>query len=69
LNAVGGDPAERLRRLLQPPPPLPWPARAAVTAAWALVPVVPVGIVALEKLAPALTHLSAACNPDGYYAP
>ncbi|MCW2641988.1 MAG: hypothetical protein JWP76_4294 [Dactylosporangium sp.] len=52
LNAAGGDPAERLRRLLQPPPPLPLPARAAAAAAWALLPVVPVVIVALEKLAP-----------------
>jgi Zn-dependent protease with chaperone function len=57
LHAAGGDPVERLARLLQPPPPLCLPARVAATAAWALVPVVPVIIVALEKLAPAWTHL------------
>jgi Zn-dependent protease with chaperone function len=57
LNAAGGDPVERLHRLLQPPRPLPWPARAAAAAAWALLPVVPVVIVALERLAPAWTHV------------
>jgi Zn-dependent protease with chaperone function len=57
LHAAGGDPAERLHRLLQPPRPLPWPARAAAAAAWALLPVVPVVIVALERLAPAWTHV------------
>jgi Zn-dependent protease with chaperone function len=53
LQAVGGDPAERLRRLFQPPAPLPLPARAAATMAWALLPVVPVAIVVLGKLASA----------------
>jgi Zn-dependent protease with chaperone function len=48
LHAAGGDPAERLSRLLTPPAPIPLPVRALAVVGWALVPVVPVIIVALE---------------------
>jgi Zn-dependent protease with chaperone function len=54
LQAAGGDPVERLRRLLEPPAPLPLPVRIIATVAWALVPLVPVAIVALEHLNAAL---------------
>jgi Zn-dependent protease with chaperone function len=60
LYAAGGDSVERLHRLLQPPLPLPLPTRAAVAVGWVLLPVVPVVIVALEKLAPAWGHLPGA---------
>ncbi len=57
LHAAGGDPAERLRRLLEPPAPLPLAARALAAAAWALVPVVPVIIVALERITSVFSRL------------
>jgi Zn-dependent protease with chaperone function len=45
LHAAGGDAAERLRRLLQPPRPLPVPVRAATALFWTTVPLVPLLIV------------------------
>jgi hypothetical protein len=52
LHVAGGDAAERLRRLLDPPPPLPRMAQALVLTAWTLVPAVPLAIVVLDQLVP-----------------
>jgi Zn-dependent protease with chaperone function len=57
LHAAGGDAAERLHRLLDPPPPLPRTTRALVLTAWTLVPIMPLAIVVLDRLAPAFLSL------------
>jgi len=60
LHAAGGDAAERLRRLLQPPPPLAWPVKALAAAGWTLLPAAPLLVVAVARFAPipSLTWLS-----------
>jgi Zn-dependent protease with chaperone function len=45
MAATGGDVAERLRRMLDPPPPLGAPVRVVAAVGWALLPGVPVLIV------------------------
>jgi Zn-dependent protease with chaperone function len=56
LHAAGGDAVERLRRLLDPPPPLPRATRALVLTAWVLVPAIPLAVVVLDRLAPVFPH-------------
>jgi Zn-dependent protease with chaperone function len=48
LHSTGGDASVRLRRLLDPPRPLPAPVAALVAVASAALPVVPAAIVALS---------------------
>jgi hypothetical protein len=52
LNAAGGDAAERLRRLLEPPRPLAWPVKALVAVGWLLLPVLPLLIIAAAQIVP-----------------
>jgi Zn-dependent protease with chaperone function len=52
LHAAGGDAAERLRRLLDPPAPLARPITALAAAGWTLLPAAPLLIVAIMRLAP-----------------
>ncbi|WP_433618681.1 M56 family metallopeptidase [Dactylosporangium sp. CA-139114] len=57
LGARGGDTLERLRRLLDPPPPLSWPARATIVAATAAALAAPIAMAAFDRYvtwAPAL---------------
>ncbi|MGI5240902.1 M48 family metalloprotease [Dactylosporangium sp. CA-139066] len=49
LAAGGGDSLERLHRLLNPPRPLPWPARAAIVAATAAVLAAPAALAVFDR--------------------
>jgi Zn-dependent protease with chaperone function len=54
VGAGGGDPAERLRRLLDPPPPLSRPVQVAVAAGCLVLPAVPLLLVLLNRVLPAV---------------
>lgn len=52
LRSTGGDAVERLRRLLDPPRPLPVPTRVAICSGLALLPLLPIAIIVAGQLAP-----------------
>jgi Zn-dependent protease with chaperone function len=55
LHGTGGDALERLRRLLDPPAPLPVPARVLVAAFSGMLPLAPFLILASARLVPPLS--------------
>ncbi len=54
LHAGGGDTSERLRRLLEPPEPLSGPVQALAATGWLLLPVAPVLILLVGRIAPVM---------------
>lgn len=52
LRSTGGDAVERLRRLLDPPRPLPATVRLAICSGFAALPLLPLAIIAGGQLAP-----------------
>ncbi len=55
MHASGGDTGERLRRLIQPPEPLPRPLQVVVAAAWLSLPATPALLLLLGRVTPLAT--------------